>query len=395
MKIRSVKEILTEIISKSVIQYDLAIAAVSLNDLDLAKTVFSLENQIISHTNNLYIHNALGIRSPSDAESYMVYFHIANVFNSISRISANLAEIVELDNNPFKNYRSLFFHLHEFVERITIPIDSPIINKTESILELQDSFGIDLMAIKRDGKIILDNEVPIKKNDIIYLRGPLINIQIIKLWINNYIPNLENSREILETGEIETTQDKPLKPYEKLLVKLINFTSLIMDFGIYTQTNISEFYKKAIKEFEIQIDRLLLQFHNLLLEAYKNGRISKEDAFALIKFGYELENLSDEIYNLVFNIRKKRWKDAMNFIDDILEETEEDIEIITIDSLSPYINKSIWDAEIDIKNRNSVFDVIALRRSNNIIPYPKSDLILKHGDILLVKLYKNTDSFNS
>ena len=65
----------------------------------------------------------------------------------------------------------------------------------------------------------------------------------------------------------------------------------------------------------------------------------------------------------------------------------EQIETIKINYGSPYINKSVWDAEVEIKFSGEVFDVIAIRRKKKLIPYPDESEKLQIGDILIVKTY--------
>ncbi|MCE7737730.1 MAG: hypothetical protein GPJ54_22755 [Candidatus Heimdallarchaeota archaeon] len=61
--------------------------------------------------------------------------------------------------------------------------------------------------------------------------------------------------------------------------------------------------------------------------------------------------------------------------------------IIKIRPNSPYVGKSVWDAEVEIKFSGEVFDVIAIRRRKELIPYPDENEKLQIGDIIIVKSY--------
>ncbi len=387
-KFKNVKQLLTESISKTKIQFDLAIAALIHNDISLANYIFEMEKEIAILTEDIFIYNSLGIRSPNDAKDLLPYFFIAKSINDISKQSANLAEIVTQSKNPLNETSKLKQSIKEFVDRIEIPSSSPLIGKNEDFLDLQERLGIDIMALKRSNQIFLGNDYEFQGYDVLYLRGPKTNVKIFQLFLEGKINSIEEVRSELQEPNDEQVID--LNPIEKTLGRLINFTSLIIDLGLYVQINHEKSYYKAINDFENLIDRGFLELSNHVLDYYKNEKLRKPESYAFLRMGMELEILADSIFGLALRTNKNRVLEALDLMDDVLEESEEDIDVIVIDQLSPYLNKSIWEAEIETQYSGNVFDVLTLTRKGKVIPYPDSSTRLQSGDSLMIKIYNDS-----
>ena len=112
----SVLLVLEELTSKTSLQLDLALAAVSINDGILAKYVLDMEHEIDNIINQLFIHTMLSARRPKEASDNLLFIHVGNLVNFISDISANIAELVLENINPFKDRNNLFLYMHEFVD---------------------------------------------------------------------------------------------------------------------------------------------------------------------------------------------------------------------------------------------------------------------------------------
>lgn len=384
-KASSVQDLVTEGMNLAILQFDLAFAAVSMNDKELAKKVLDMEEELDDIVQNMFSYTALSIRSHKDAEELNLYFHLGSALNTISDASANIAELVTENINSFTGNDDLIDALHDTVDAISIDSSSKFFNYCEKDLHLKEKLGVDIMALKRGKEIIFGNEDKYLENDILYLRGPNPAIEIVKLFNKGEYPDLNTAREAL-INFTPITKDIKLPVIDEKLVRIINNTNLMIDLALIYQVESTEIYLKTLDNFENIQDSLLLQFYNDLLDAYKNDEISKSRAFAYHTIGSEMEIISDAILFLTNRKKEKSpWRGSM--IKRILDESLEQIETITIDPNSPYVGKSVWDAEVEIKFSGEVFDVIAIRRRKELIPYPDENEKLQIGDIIIVKSY--------
>ncbi|MFV2014731.1 MAG: potassium channel family protein, partial [Candidatus Heimdallarchaeota archaeon] len=181
-KVSSVQDLVTEGMNLAILQFDLAFAAVAMNDKQLAEKVLEMEEELDEIIQNLYQHTALSIRSHKDAEDLNLYFHLGSALNTISDASANIAEIVTQNINSFIGNDALIDALHDTVDAVGIDSTSKFFNQCEKDLDLKEKLGVDIMALKRGNDIIFGNEEKYLDNDIVYLRGPNPAIEIVKQY---------------------------------------------------------------------------------------------------------------------------------------------------------------------------------------------------------------------
>ncbi|MHA2278890.1 MAG: PhoU domain-containing protein, partial [Candidatus Kariarchaeaceae archaeon] len=362
---------------------------VAMNDNELAQKVLDMEEELDEIIQNMFRHTALSIRSHKDADDLNLYFHLGSAINTISDASANIAELVTENINSFIGHDDLIDALHDTVDAIPIDQSSKFFNKTEKELDLKEKLGVDIMALKRGDDIIFGADEIFVDNDVLYLRGANPSIEIVKQFNIGQIPDIKSARkELINYKPVKSKVKLPV--LEKRLVRIINNTNLMIDLALIYQVESNEVYLKTLDNFENIQDSLLLAFYNDLLEAYKIDEISKSRAFAYHTIGSEMEIISDAVFFLASRKKGKNpWRGTM--IKKMIEESMEQIETIKIESDSPYLNKSVWDAEVEIKFSGEVFDVIAIRRKKKLIPYPDETEKLEIGDILIVKTY-NPDS---
>ena len=376
--------------NKSGIQFDLAITSLAINDTFVAKKVLEIESEIDKLSDQLLMHTALGIRSPRDAEDYLSLFHIATAVGTMSDVAGNIAEIVVSGRNPFSKRNTMFLFMHEFIDAVKISENSPLVGSEEKDLDVQEIMGIDIMALRRGEKISLEHNIPFQPGDVLYLRGPLPNVIIFAELARGHLSSLEEARKLLAESEIEEPDESDLRPFEAKLLRMLDFASLMLDLSFLVHIESGDVYKKAVMSFEELIDRTLVEYNKDLMEAFKKGEISEDDAVGLLKLGHELEIMADAANHLAFGASKRKAM-GRELLKDIIGETEEPISLIPIMPGSPFVGKTIRNAELETEVSGEVFDVIALRRKGRVIPFPDEDTILRAGDMLIIKTYQETD----
>ena len=368
----SVLLVLEELTSKTSLQLDLALAAVSINDEILAKYVLEMEHEIDNIINQLFIHTMLSARRPKEASDNLLFIHVGNLVNFISDISANIAELVLENINPFKDRNNVFLYMHEFVDIALVHENSLLIGKKEEDLQIQQDLGIDIMAIKRNNEIILGYQHEIKENDYLYLRGPSASVAIFSEVVRGRINDFKMAEKMLKQSVILQNPNE-LRPYEQTLLKIINL-------GI----------RSTLREYEVQIDDLLKEFQKQIFKSFHEAIITENEALGLNKFSTEFEMISDAIITVGIGLRKEK-SYMQSVIKEAMSTAEDDINLIVVKQNSPYLGKTVREVEVETDFSGEVFDIELIKRKNKIIPYPPENTKIELGDMLVIKSYHNSE----
>ena len=385
----SVLLVLEELTSKTSLQLDLALAAVSINDEILAKYVLEMEHEIDNIINQLFIHTMLSARRPKEASDNLLFIHVGNLVNFISDISANIAELVLENINPFKDRNNVFLYMHEFVDIALVHENSLLIGKKEEDLQIQQDLGIDIMAIKRNNEIILGYQHEIKENDYLYLRGPSASVAIFSEVVRGRINDFKMAEKMLKQSVILQNPNE-LRPYEQTLLKIINLTSLMIDLGFLVQMNPPLGIRSTLREYEVQIDDLLKEFQKQIFKSFHEAIITENEALGLNKFSTEFEMISDAIITVGIGLRKEK-SYMQSVIKEAMSTAEDDINLIVVKQNSPYLGKTVREVEVETDFSGEVFDIELIKRKNKIIPYPPENTKIELGDMLVIKSYHNSE----
>ena len=385
----SVLNVLHELTSKTSLQFDLALAAVSISDTVLAKHVLNMEHEIDETINQLFIHTMLSARKPKDASDNLLFIHVGNLVNFISDVSSNVAEIVLEGINPFKDRNNLFLYMHEFIDKAQVSENSVLIGKTEEDLQIQQMIGIDIMAIKRGEEILLGSQHTIETNDLLYLRGPSSNVAIFSELVRGRIIDLKLAENMLKHS-VMLESPIQLRPYEQKLLKIINLTSLMIDLGFLVQMNPPLGIRETLKEYEIQIDELLKAVQRDILKSFQKDEITENEALGLMKLSSEFEMCSDAILTMGLGTRLDK-SSMQNVIKEALSTAEDDINMIVVSQKSPYLGKTVHEVEMETEFSGEVFDIELIKRKNKIIPYPPENTKIELDDMIVIKSYHNSE----
>ncbi len=388
----SVLNVLHELTSKTSLQFDLALASISISDSVLAKHVLNMEHEIDEIINQLFIHTILSPRKPKEASDNLLFIHVGNLVNFISDVSSNVAEIVLEGINPFKDRNNLFLYMHEFVDKAEVGNQSVLIGKKEEDLQIQQMIGIDIMAIKREEEILLGSQHVIEEHDILYLRGPSTNVAIFGELVRGRITDLAIAENMLKHSVVLESPIE-LRSYEQKLLKIINLTSLMIDLGFLVQMNPPLGIRDTLKEYEIQIDDLLKGVQRDILRSFQKSEISENEALGLMKHSSEFEMCSDAILTMGLGTRLDK-SYMQTVIKEALSTAEDDVNMIVVDKKSPYLGKSVRDVEMETEVSGEVFDIELIKRKNKIIPYPPDNTKIELGDMIVIKSYHNSEGLD-
>ena len=168
----SVHDLLIEMKNLSELMIDLAYSAALFNSKDLAEDVLELEKHIDTLSYLLDMNTMIAARDAKDAESLLGVLTVASSTNKISDAAADIAHIVLGDIGIHPIVREAFKRVEEHITRVEIKPRSTLVNKKLEELELAAEIGVNVIAIRRNKKWIINpHEEEIMAGDIIIARG--------------------------------------------------------------------------------------------------------------------------------------------------------------------------------------------------------------------------------
>ena len=189
----SVRELLTEMKDTSELMIDLAYSAALFHSKELAEEVLELESYIDTLVYLLNMNAMLAARDAEDAEALVSVTVVANATDKISDAAADMATIVLRNIGIHPLIREAFQKVEEHLTRVKVNPSSFFVDKTVGELKLAPRIGVDVIAIRRGKKWILDPEEDevIRKGDILIARGAPAGIEEFEEAAEGKIEKLE------------------------------------------------------------------------------------------------------------------------------------------------------------------------------------------------------------
>ena len=175
----SVKKILREMKDISEVMIDLAYSAALFNNADLAREVMELEERVDTLSYLLNMNAMIAARDAGDAEALISILTVAAATNEISDAAADIAKLVLLEIGIHPIVREAFRRIEEQLIRVVVKPRSRLVNKKIGDLDLAAQIGVDIIAIRRVKKWIIDpkDDEVIRENDVLIARGAPMGIE--------------------------------------------------------------------------------------------------------------------------------------------------------------------------------------------------------------------------
>jgi uncharacterized protein with PhoU and TrkA domain len=189
----SVRDMLVEIKDLSEMMIDLAYSAALFNSHELAEEVLETEKRVDTLTYILDMNVMLAARDAEDAESLAGVIKVAAAANKISDAAAEIATIVIREIGIHPIVREAFKKVEERLARAEVKPNSILKKKKLGKLELAARIGVDVIAIRRGKKWIINpnEEDRILEGDILIARGAPTGVNELKSLAEGAIQELE------------------------------------------------------------------------------------------------------------------------------------------------------------------------------------------------------------
>jgi len=178
----SVRELLTEMKNLSELMVDLAYSAVMFEDRQLAEEVVKLEQRVNEMIYQLLLHAAMAARGRGDAELASGVSQIAMAADRVSNAAADIAKTVLLGIPISPVVRRALRRSEETVAMAKVEEGSRLVGKTLGELSLETSMGVDVIAVRRGGRLFVDPEDDFKlsQGDRVIVRGSYPGVEEFK-----------------------------------------------------------------------------------------------------------------------------------------------------------------------------------------------------------------------
>lgn len=189
----SVRDLLVEMKDLSELMIDLAYSAALFHSNELAEEVLELEKRVDTLTYILDMNVMLAARDAEDAESLAGVAKVAAATDKISDAAADIATIVLREIGIHPIVREVFKKVEERLTRVEVKPNSVLAKKKLGKLELAAKIGVDVIAIRRGKKMIINpsEEERILGGDVIIARGAPAGVEELKGLAEGTIQELE------------------------------------------------------------------------------------------------------------------------------------------------------------------------------------------------------------
>jgi uncharacterized protein with PhoU and TrkA domain len=190
----AVRELLIEMKDLSELMIDLAYSAALFDSPELAEEVMEMERRMDTLAYMLNMNAMIAARDADDAESLVGVTVAATAADKISDAAADIATIVLQRIGIHPIIRKAFEKVEERLTRVEVKPKSILVGKKLRELELAAKMGVDVIAIRRNKKWIINPEEDevLKQGDIVIVRGAPQGIGEIKEVAEGAIRKLED-----------------------------------------------------------------------------------------------------------------------------------------------------------------------------------------------------------
>ncbi len=152
---RNVKDLLEELKNLSQLMLDLGYSAVFFKSKQIAKEVFLLYERLEELEEELYLHLFAATRGKM-IRKFISVIELVESAKTVANAARNLAELVLEGKQLHPIVKAALKHSDESIVRTKVSKRSILANKTLGELKLRSNVGVDIIAIRRNGRWIFD-----------------------------------------------------------------------------------------------------------------------------------------------------------------------------------------------------------------------------------------------
>ncbi len=366
-----VREILRNMKNFSSLMVDLAYYALVYNDKKLANEVLRIEEYVDSLWNLLVMQASLSVRDAEDAENMVGVMKLASATNKISDAAGDLAIMTLLSMPLHSSVRAAIIGGEEAVSRIKIRNGSKIIGLTIGEVFSRLNIALDVIALRRGYSWIFEpsEDQVLEVGSVLIVRGPKEAIDELRNAAKDYVS-------IEETVEVEEVEDEVAKD----LIKLKDIGEFMLDLAYLAILTNNKDLALEVLELEEYVDQLHIDLERKVVRKLRKD--NPDEVVTILRTIICLENIADAAAEIAAIVTSEVMPHPI--LKRVIEESEERVMIATIPKRLD--GKTIEELNLDVHGAV----VVALKRDHEWILDPKDTTVLKEGNKLIIRCYKES-----
>ncbi|MFW9929054.1 MAG: potassium channel family protein, partial [Candidatus Thorarchaeota archaeon] len=363
----------------------------------LRKEVLRLEKEIDLLSTKLEIQTMLATRDYLDAVSNTLFLKIGQAMRQISNAAGDIANLhISIEGQPIPQIFQLIISLSdESINRIKVDSQSWDGLTKNNIQEIEELFGIDLMAINRKNKWIVEispYKDRLKIDDRVICRGSISALNVLRKAAKGKLSKKEEMINELETLSTPNTKiGLDIDASEQHLVRTISYlkkkSELALDLAFSALLlNDSRLADEVIR-LETELDNLDRTLGNIALNIHSRSLEQQDTILNLIKLSKALEEISDAAALIISPLRTNEDTGIPPILKEIVQSTEEKISIYEVDEDSEAKGSSVGEFENQV---HGMWIVAIFRPDRGYIIDPPESFVIDMNDTLIFKAYGKT-----
>ena len=364
---RSVKDLVREAKYYSSIAVDLAQYALATGSKAAAMEVLQIEERIDSLLWELFEKAGLAVRGPGEAGLAVAIVELGRAFDRVSDAAGDLAGLV------IRGYP-----VHEYIKGI-VACCGEVVRLVKSSRDSEDvGAKVDVLLVRRGENYILAPKNPrIREGDLLVIRGTPEEVA-------------QAARYLEEPGEREPLQaDQSLlsalagDELAYSLLRLKTLSRLMLEISFHALIYVDRSLAALIPELESVVDTIYL---DVLEYSYMASIPSRaRDMVSIAIYADAMETISDASVLVANIVLSPEFEEYSEILGEAVEEAEEGYARLRVtEKLDGVPLRSLDLADAGV-------EVLAVKTGSTwILPVPP-DYVLREGDIVLVKYFKETD----
>jgi len=366
-----VREILRNMKNFSSLMVDLAYYALVYNDKKLANEVLRIEEYVDSLWNLLVMQASLSVRDAEDAENMVGVMKLASATNKISDAAGDLAIMTLLRMPLHSSVRAAIIGGEEAVSRIKIRNGSKITGLTIGEVFSRLNIALDVIALRRGYSWIFEpsEDQVLEVGSVLIVRGPKEAIDELRNAAKDYVS-------IEETVEVEEVEEEVAKD----LIKLKDIGEFMLDLAYLAILTNNKDLALEVLELEEYVDQLHIDLERKVVRKLRKD--NPDEVVTILRTIICLENIADAAAEIAAIVTSEVMPHPI--LKRVIEESEERVMIATIPKRLD--GKTIEELNLDVHGAV----VVALKRDHEWILDPKDTTVLKEGNKLIIRCYKES-----
>ncbi len=380
----SLKEIIREMKQNIDLMIDLAYSAIKFGDKELADETYKMEQRIheLTFLLNLQIIQA----SPGGLDEAKSLEPIVVMGYSIDKISDALSDIARVVyiNNDISYFTQLFrdiSYVPEPIVKINVNKRCEFIGQPRKEIHFRSKYGVDLIAIRREGKWLFERDDIILIDDVLIVKGEIQPIIELKKLCYDQEPfsfeiEEEEKEQILDLGNPDICEK--VEEIQRNYILITDISETMIELALAALFFSNEEVSEDVLEMEELMDGLNLALEKDLLDLAKLIE-SPRDLTGIMRIVFSCELISDAAAHIAENILKGF--EPHGILQQAIRETGEIVVRETLSEDSYFKGKTY--NELQDKRYKRGFHIIALKREDKWIYSFKSDFVFEEGDLLI------------